>query len=96
MAQGPRFAGTHTEVGALEFRIAQPFKGFVLTPQLFSTSTLVLGPVLNRSGYYCIAPKVEDSNNKIIACTPAPVLLQSAGRLTSEEAGVKSGLNNLR
>jgi hypothetical protein len=33
------------EVGAPEFRIAEPFKGFVLTPQVFSTSHLVLGPV---------------------------------------------------
>ena len=45
------------EVGAPEFRIAEPFKGFVLTPQVFSTSHLVLGPMLNRSGCQSLAPK---------------------------------------
>jgi hypothetical protein len=34
------------EVGAPAIGINEPFAGFVLTPQAFSTSYLVLGPVL--------------------------------------------------
>jgi len=39
--------------------IAEPFKGYVLTPQVFSTSHLVLGPVLHHSGNQSIAPQEE-------------------------------------
>jgi len=41
MAQGGRRSGIPD---------CEPFAGFVLTPQVLSTSSLVLGPVLHRSG----------------------------------------------
>jgi len=40
------------EVGAPEFRIAEPFKGFVLTPHVFfQPRTWYVDRWLNRSGY---------------------------------------------
>jgi hypothetical protein len=39
----------HKEVGAPEPRIAEPLEGYALTPQAFSTSNLVLGPVLHHT-----------------------------------------------
>jgi len=49
-------ADRYTEVGAPEYRINQPFKGYVLTPQAFSTSNLALGPVLYCSGNGSLPP----------------------------------------
>ena len=40
----------HKEVGAPATGINEPSPGFVLTPQVFSTSHLVLGPVLHYAG----------------------------------------------
>jgi hypothetical protein len=40
----------YKEVGAPVARIYEPLEGYVLTPQIFSTSYLVLGPVLHCSG----------------------------------------------
>jgi hypothetical protein len=40
----------HTEVGAPASRIVLSVKGIVLTPQVFPTSSLALGPVLGCSG----------------------------------------------
>ena|GEM_PF-1797354 len=49
------------EVGASEYRIFEPFKGYVLTPQVFSTSNLALGLVRCRSGCYSVPEKRRET-----------------------------------
>ena len=56
-------SGCHKEVGPPEFRINAPLEGFVLTAQIFSTSHLVLGPVLCRSGTHRITTQSSFLNN---------------------------------
>jgi hypothetical protein len=54
----------HIEVGAPESWIIEPFKGLVLTPQAFSSSNLVLGPVLSRSGNNSVADQHDKVNDR--------------------------------
>lgn len=41
------------------FPDCKPFEGLVLTPQVFSTSNLALGPVLHCSGNYSLSKNRE-------------------------------------
>jgi hypothetical protein len=55
----------HKEVGAPEIRIAERFQRYVLTPQVFPTSNLVLGPVLHRSGAISLSIVLGKGNSKL-------------------------------
>jgi hypothetical protein len=56
----------HNEVGAPVARINEPLKGYVLTPQAFSSSNLALGPMLHCSGSIIIALQQKNTQKEIL------------------------------
>jgi len=60
----------HKEMGAPATAINEPSAGFVLTPQAFSTSHLLLGPVLHHPG----ADIISQGHTRVVAPEVTPMM----------------------